>query len=149
VELAIGLISGAGSVIAVAIVLYLMHHSALGAEHEVADAMRERVKVETKLGECAARISLLEGKLLAATTSAESWKQRATEQEQAANEMSEALLGSISQLPASGARDRVLSRWARPPAKPGSGSATVSGHAPVSVPSGPATPGPDDLEKPE
>lgn len=147
-DLAIGLISGAGSVIAVAIVLYLMHHTAIGAEREVAEAMRERVKVETKFGELAARISMLEGKLLAATTSADGWKQRATEQEQRTNELSNALMDLATNLPISGARERVLSRWQAATGQAGSSGATVSGHAPVPVPAEPSDPGSSDLLKP-
>lgn len=138
-ELAIAVISGAGSVVAVAIVIYLMHRSAVGAEHE-------RIKLEQHAGELAARVSMLEGKLLAATTSAEQWKAQAGEQETRANEMSEALWNLASELPASGARERVLSRWSQAARSSG---ATTSIRPLVPVPTQPAAPGPDDLEKPE
>jgi hypothetical protein len=139
VELAIAVISGAGSVVAVAIVLYLMHRTAIAAEHE-------RVKVERLAGELAARASMLDGKLLAAVTSAEQWKAQAGEQETRANEMSEALWNLASELPASGARERVLSRWSQ--AARSSGATTAIRPA-LPVPAEPTAPGSDDLEKPE
>jgi septal ring factor EnvC (AmiA/AmiB activator) len=146
VELAIAAISGAGSVVAVALVLYLMHRSAAAAERAVAESLRDRIKLETRMGELAARVSMLDGKLLAAVTSAEQWKAAASEQETRANEMSEALWNLASELPASGARERVLSRWTNAARASG---ATTSIRPTLPVPSEPTTAGSDDLERPE
>lgn len=137
-ELAIAVIAGAGGVIATAIVIYLVHHSAIGAEHEV-------IKEVRRSSELAARVSLLDGKLLAATTSAETWKARAQEQEARANDVTIDLLDLAAQMPVSGARERVLSRWN----KTGSGRPATSGGGPVLVPAEPRAAGSDDLEKPE
>lgn len=137
-ELAIAVIAGAGGVIATAIVIYLVHHSAMGAEHDLIAEVR-------RSSDLAARVSLLDGKLLAATTSAEAWKARAQEQEARANDVTIDLLDLAAQMPVSGARERVLSHWN----KAGSGSPDTASRGPVLVPAEPAAPGSDDLEKPE
>lgn len=103
-ELAVIAGLGGGAVITVAIVAYLMHHGALDAEHVARAELRNA-------GELAARCSLLEGKLLAATNSAENWKAKAIDEENRADELQTTLYNLANSLPASGARDRVLQRW--------------------------------------
>jgi hypothetical protein len=96
-ELAIFAVSSAGVTITVAIAMFVL--------------ARRAVDAERRAGDLAAKSSGCDGKLLAATTTADRWKERANEGDLRIRKLTD-LIGQISKdLPLGGARERMHAAW--------------------------------------
>lgn len=110
------------------------------------DATDREVAAVKQAGELAAKLATSDGKLLAAITSAETWQNRALDQQKRADALQSLLEDAAANLPADGARERMQAKWlAFHNAVPGAASAADK---PVQVPAEPAASGSTDLLKP-
>lgn len=110
------------------------------------DATDREVAAVKQAGELAAKLATSEGKLLAAITSAETWQNRALDQQKRADALQSLLEDAAANLPADGARERLQAKWlAFHNAVPG---ATGAADKPVQGPAEPAPSGSADLLKP-
>lgn len=74
-------------------------------------AWRRTANAEQRAGEMGAKASALDGRLLAATTSAESWKAQAGEKDARILKLTELINDVAKDLPPGGARERMHARW--------------------------------------
>lgn len=112
------------------------------------DATDREVAATKQAGELAAKLATSDGKLLAAITSAETWQNRALDQQKRADALQSLLEDAAASLPADGAADRLRAKWlAFHNAVSGGASAADK---PVQVPAEPAAarPSDTDLERP-
>jgi hypothetical protein len=96
-ELAILAVSSAGVTVTVAIAIFVLGRRASDAER--------------RAGDHAARAAALDGKLLAATNSAEQWRAKATDLEARNATLVDLLSDTAADLPADGARGRLHAKW--------------------------------------
>jgi hypothetical protein len=74
-------------------------------------AWRRTANAEQSRGEMAAKASALDGRLLAATTSAEAWKAEANDRGERILKLTELINDVAKDLPPDGARARLHARW--------------------------------------
>jgi hypothetical protein len=134
-ELAIFAVSSAGVTITVAIAIFILGRRAADAER--------------RAGDMGVKASNLDGKLLAATTSAERWKEAAQEANAKVIKMSDLIARVAKDLPPDGARARMHAAWFEihnPGTVPTTGPAPVAGEIVRGAEA--KAPGPDDLIDP-
>lgn len=132
-ELAIFAISSAGVTITVAICIFVLGRRAADAERRAGDA--------------GAKASNLDGRLLAAVTSAASWKVAAGDKDARIIKLTDLIARMAKELPADGARSRLHAEWFALETASPAPTRTKTGELVRSADSGPPNAG-TDLEKP-
>lgn len=132
IELALVAAGGAALGITASIAIFMMSRKAIAATE--------------RAGAAEAKVGSLDGKLLAATSSAERWKEQAQKHEATIIGLTELINDVAKDLPPDGARARMHAKWWGITANPAATTATASGE--LMRDNAATSPGSDDLIKP-